>query len=203
MSRRYKKIKNPEFTIFVESFLGQAEANKAVLQFSEAKLDELSGNNTELKAKLLSRQNLQDSLDATDERIKFLRENMNKAVARFENDADNNEEVSNSVKELLGFDTNSQSAASLGITVPQDLLVNGTSDGINHLKWNRNGNRYGTAFIIEAKIGDSSAWNIIDVVTVSKYDHKNQTPGVKVQYRVRAKRGEQESTASNTATVYG
>ena len=44
---------------------------------------------------------------------------------------------------------------------------------------------------------------IIDVVTSSAYDHTNQTPGVKSQYRIKAKRGDLESGPSNTAVVYG
>lgn len=203
MSRRYKKIKNPEFTIFVESFLVQAEENKQILNFNTTKITDLSNDNAQLKAKLLEQRNLMDSIDSVNQDVKAMREKMNKSIEYFENDADNNENVTEGMKERMGFDTNGQSSSIVGIMVPSDLLVNGTSDGINHLKWNRNGNRYGTAFIIEAKIGDSSTWTIIDVVTVTKYDHKNQTPGVKIQYRVRAKRSEMESTPSNTATVYG
>jgi hypothetical protein len=83
------------------------------------------------------------------------------------------------------------------------LVATGTSDGTNSLKWNRSGNRQGTTFIIEAKIGDSNVWTMIDAVTNSTYKHKNQTPGVKVQYRVRAKRGDFESGYTNVAVVYG
>jgi len=203
MSKKYKKMKNPEFTIFVENMLNQAELNKTTLEFDAAKVTELTSGNTALKVKLLSIQNLQDTLDSEIQAVKTLRGKMNNGVEKLEKDADNNDKVTESLKELLGFDVKTQNAGVSGISVPVDLLVNGTSDGINHLKWNRNGNRYGTTFIIEAKIGDSNTWVIIDAITVTKYEHKNQTPGVKVQYRVRAKRGDLESTASNVAVVYG
>jgi hypothetical protein len=203
MSKKYKKMKNPEFTIFVENMVNQAEANKTTLEFDAAKITELNDNNILLKAKLLSIQNLQDTLDSEIQSIKMLRISMNGAVEKLEIDAGNNDKVSGSLIELLGFSVKNSNNGSSGVAVPMDLLVNGTSDGINHLKWSRNGNRQGTTFIIEAKIGDSNNWIIIDAVTNTKYDHKNQTPGVKVQYRIRAKRGDFETTASNMAVVYG
>lgn len=203
MSKKYKKLKNPEFTIFVENMTNQAELNQTTLEFDVNKVTELKDDNTALKAKLLLIQNLQDTLDSEFQAIKTLRDKMNKRVEKFEIEAENNEKVNDSLIELLGFDVKTQNAGNSGIFVPSELLVNGTSDGINHLKFNRNGNRQGTNFIIEAKIGDSNTWVIIDVITNTKYDHKNQTPGVKVQYRVRAKRGDLESTPSNVAVVYG
>ena len=203
MAKRYKKLKNPEFTIFIESFLGHIEPNKSVLGFDSAKVAELENDNAELKAALLSIKNLQDMLDSKIQSVKTIRAKMDNSVEKFEKNAANNETVSKSLMELLGFDIKTQHFGIPGISVPIELFVNGTSDGINHLKFNRNANRQGTNFIIEAKIADSTSWVIIDVITNTKYDHKNQTPGVRVQYRVRAKRGELESTASNIATVYG
>ena len=52
------------------------------------------------------------------------------------------------------------------------------------------------------KTGESTTYTMVDVVTKTKYDHKNQTPGVKVSYRILAKRGEKLSGHSNIATVY-
>lgn len=196
-------MKNPEFTIFVENMLNQAELNKTILEFDAAKLTELTNDNIALKAKLLLLQNLQDTLDSEIKAAKTLRDKMNNGVEKLEIDADNNDNVTDSLIELIGFDVKTQNSGSSGISVPTALLVNGTSDGINHLRFNRNGNRQGTNFIIEAKIDDSNTWVIIDVITNTKYDHKNQTPGVKIQYRVRAKRGDLESTPSNVAVVYG
>lgn len=203
MSKKYKKMKNPEFTIFVENMMNQADINKPILEFDPEKVTELKDDNAQLKAKLLSIKNLEDTLDSEAQAIKALRSKMNISVERFEIDADNNEKVTESLKELLGLSVKSSNGGFSGVTVPMDLLVNGTSDGINHLKWSRNGNRQGTTFIIEVRIGDSNNWIIIDAVTNTKYDHKNQTPGVRIQYRVRAKRGDIESIASNIAIVYG
>ena len=88
-------------------------------------------------------------------------------------------------------------------SAPSDLVATGTSDGTNHLKWKRNGNRQGTIFIIEGKIGAATTWSIVAAVTNSAYRHTNQTPGVKAEYRIKAKRGDLESGPSNTAVVYG
>jgi hypothetical protein len=107
------------------------------------------------------------------------------------------------ILEELGLNINESHSGGSAPFSPADLVATGTSDGTNSLKWSRSGNRQGTTYIIEAKFGDSNDWVMIDAVTRSNYKHVNQTPGVKVQYRVKAKRGEFVSGYTNTAVVYG
>lgn len=85
---------------------------------------------------------------------------------------------------------------------PLDLLVEGFSNGNNNLKFNRNGNKQNTIFNVEAKIGGAADFVIVGSTTKTTWVHKNQTPGVKVVYRVRAQRGDDYSDYSNPATVY-
>lgn len=202
MSKKYYKLNNPAFTIFTANLLNQSEANKAILKFPPDDVSGLTTDNQSLETELLERQALADALAAKDVSIRETRNRMNKRVDTLQIDAKNNAEVSKSLLEMLGFDTDENKPSSSTPVPPTDLVVTGTSDGVNHLKWKRNGNRQGTLFVIEAKFGDSNAWVIVDVTTSVKYEHKNQTPGVKVQYRIKAKRGDAESTASNIAIVY-
>jgi hypothetical protein len=58
-------------------------------------------------------------------------------------------------------------------------------------------------FIVEAKIGDAASFVIVDAITSSIYEHTNQAPGIKTQYRIKAKRGETTSGYSNVGVVYG
>lgn len=70
------------------------------------------------------------------------------------------------------------------------------------LKWSRNGNRPGTQYRIEAKINGATIWGLVDMVTLAKYDHAGQIPGVSATYRVIAKRNIQQSAPSGEASVY-
>jgi hypothetical protein len=202
MSRKFYRLSNAEFTIFTTNLLIEINKNKAVLGYKQADVDGLEGDNTEQKTELLERQSIQDSLNAKNVSVKARRTKMNKMVAKMQTDAENNDDVSDSLLETLGFDAREGNAAAQPLNPPKELSVSGSSDGVNRLKFNRNGNKQGTLFYIYAKTGDAGEAVLIEVITGTKYDHKNQTPGIKVQYFVKAKRGEEESAASNTAIVY-
>jgi len=96
-------------------------------------------------------------------------------------------------------------------TLPTDVIpiavsgvaVYGTSDGINHLAWNRNGNKSGTDFNIEAQIGTSTAWVLVGHTRAVKWNHVGQTPGVQIRYRIISQRANRFSGPSNEAIVYG
>jgi hypothetical protein len=57
-------------------------------------------------------------------------------------------------------------------------------------------------YIIEAKIGNSAEYMFVKALTKARFEHKNQTPGVRAFYRVKAIRGDLESAYSNEAVVY-
>ena len=86
--------------------------------------------------------------------------------------------------------------------IPTNLVAYGTDIGINLLSWNRNGNKANTTFIIEAKIGAATTWQIVGTATKAEFKHTGQTPGQKVSYRVLARRPAGDSDFSNTAVVY-
>lgn len=202
MNKKYTRMNNAEFTIFCTNLLNEIEINKTILGFPTAKVTELTGGNDSHKTDLLTRQNLGDSLKAVNVGIKARRKILNKLIGQLEAAAKNNDNVSDILLEQLGFDAREGNAQSVPLTAPKELSASGTSDGVNRLKFNRNGNKQGTLFYIYAKTGDATDWSLIDVITNTTYEHKNQTPGVKVQYCVKAKRGDEESAASNTAVVY-
>ncbi|MET0753255.1 MAG: fibronectin type III domain-containing protein, partial [Pyrinomonadaceae bacterium] len=103
----------------------------------------------------------------------------------------------------ISIDADEGGKSAIAPQAPVDLLVEGFSSGKNSLKWNRNGNKSGTIFIIEAKTGDETKYAIVGTTTKSAFDHKDQKPGMKQVYRVRAQRGDDFSDYSNEAVVYG
>jgi len=203
MAQSFYKMSHSEFVIWMKNMLTVVESNNSIANIDAALITDAKGTRTSLSTNLDERQTIEDSLSGKNEEIKFNRNDLNKKAAKIQSLLKLNSDVSSSLIEQAGFNIDEGGRTSSAPNSPTDLVVTGTSDGVNHLKWKRNGNLHGTLFFIEAKIGNSDAWAIIDTITGSKYDHTNQTPGVKVQYRIRAKRGNAESTASNVAVVYG
>ncbi|CAN5330215.1 hypothetical protein BH10ACI1_BH10ACI1_03380 [soil metagenome] len=202
MADNFYKLSNSEFIIWMKNMTDVVQTNLALTGIDQAFLDEAKTSRQNLATNLGDKQTLEDNLSAKNQEIKFNRNFNNKKAAKIQGWLKLNENVLNSLIEQAGFNVDDGVKTSTAAVSPTDLVATGTSDGTNRLKWSRNGNKQGTLFMIEAKIGDSNTWVLIDTVTNSKYEHKNQTPGVKIQYRVKAKRGESISTASNTAVVY-
>lgn len=108
--------------------------------------------------------------------------------------------VTNALKASLGITV--APSTSGPVVVPTELTVIGYETGVNALAWKRNGNAKGTAFIIEVKPVDGGVWTMITTCTNLKFDHTGQTPGVRLAYRVSAKRGSSQSVACAPVVVY-
>jgi hypothetical protein len=81
------------------------------------------------------------------------------------------------------------------------LTVNGCSDGVNQLKWNRSTNSPGTVFIIESRLSTGN-WEVIAVVSKTSFDHVDQPVGEEQWYRIKANRSGQTSPACPAVAVY-
>ncbi len=202
MAENFYKLSNSEFIIWMKNMLTMVE-NNSVANIEAGLITQSKGIRTNLEANLSEKLNLEENLAGKSLEIKFNRKEANKNAAKIRDSLRLNSNVATGFIEIAGFNVVDGVKTTTAPVAPTDLVVTGTSDGINKLTWKRNGNKQGTLFMIEARSGDSGAWLIIDTVTNTKYEHKNQVPGVKIQYRIKAKRGTKESTASNMAVVYG
>lgn len=88
------------------------------------------------------------------------------------------------------------------LTPATELSASGSSNGANILKWNRNGNTDRTLFLIEALYPGESGWQFVATTTKARCIHQDQTPGVRVIYRVTSQRGDKKSLPSGLAQVY-
>lgn len=89
------------------------------------------------------------------------------------------------------------------VVPPIDLTAVGYANGQNRLKWKRGTNAPNTGYLIEASYGDSGEWSFVAMSTATRYTHMDQTPGVKVTYRVISQRAGVQGGSSNEAIVYG
>lgn len=104
--------------------------------------------------------------------------------------------------ELLGLDPDSTNLTPIVPVAPTDLVVEGRSNGINYLRWKSGGNKPRTTYIIEAKIGAATEYVFIKATTKVRFEHKNQTPGIKALYRAKAVNADLESPFSNEGVIY-
>ncbi|MEQ1605775.1 MAG: fibronectin type III domain-containing protein [Pyrinomonadaceae bacterium] len=203
MATRIYPVNDAEFAIWLKNFINKSNANLAALNMTAAQTADLQAKLTTFEGDLDLKQQKKEESVAQTALVKTERAELNKIVGLLNNGIKSIDGLAPNIIEEIGLNVNESTGSGSAPTAPSDLVVTGTSDGTNHLKWKRNGNRQGTIFVIEGKFGDAATWTIVDVVTSSNYDHTNQTPGVKAQYRIKAKRGDLESGPSNTAVVYG
>lgn len=202
MADSFYKLSNAEFIIWLQNMLTTVENNNAVALIDQNLLDTTGSGRVVLATNLGERQSIKDILAGKNVEIRTNRKDLNKKVSKIQIALKNNENISNSFIEQAGFNVSDGVKSPIVPIQPTDLVASGTSDGTNRMKFNRNGNKSGVLFIIEAQIGDSTVWMMIDAIKTTKYEHKNQTPGVKIRYRVRAKSGDLISSPSNVASVY-
>ncbi len=192
-----------EFAIWLKNFINKSNAYLAQLDLTASQTADLQTKLTAFETNLDLKQEKKEESSAQNELVRVDRRELNKIVGLLNNGFKGIDGLPTNILEELGLSVSDGPSAPTQPNAPVDLVVTGTSEGTNHLKWKRNGNRQGTLFVIEGKIGDATTWSIVGVVTSSSYDHTNQTPGVKAQYRIKAKRGDLESGPSNTGVVYG
>ncbi len=70
------------------------------------------------------------------------------------------------------------------------------------VKWHKNGNFYGTGYVIERQLGAGAAWTTIEKVTATRFVDTTLTPGVNATYRITATRGHLASAPSAEASLY-
>ncbi len=85
---------------------------------------------------------------------------------------------------------------------PTNLQVVASADGTNRLFWRAGDDVSSTLYDIEAQIGDNPNFVLVYTTGARKFDHKNQTPGVKITYRISARRRGISSGFSNLAQAY-
>jgi hypothetical protein len=85
---------------------------------------------------------------------------------------------------------------------PSDLVVTARADGTHFMQWKANGNKSGTLYLPHVKVGDATAWTLLEPTTKTSFQHTGNTPGVKATYMVKARRRDITGPESNIAVVY-
>lgn len=202
MAKTFYPANNAEFLIWLLNFITVATTNKVKLGLSDPQIAALETLRAGFSDQLNEQQAKKEASVAATTLVKDSRKNLNSEIGSLNAIFKANKEIAADLIEALGLSANGDSAVSSVPVAPVDLVVTGSSNGTNSLKWAGGGNKQRTTYIVEAKIGDAANYVFVAVSTKLRYQHKNQTPGVRVFYRVKAVNGDQESAYSNSAVIY-
>ncbi len=202
MPKKYYQMTPLELSVFLKNLNTIAEANKTTLSISDPTITGLTGISTGLDEKIEERQTTKEAASAAVTALKQKYKEALTAIGLLNTTLKGNKDAPAELIEMMGLDAEDGIATTIIPLAPLDLVVTGSSNGINYVKWKSGGNKPRTTYILEAKIGDATEYVFIKTTTKVRFEHKNQTPGVKVLYRIKAVHGDLESAFSNEAVVY-
>ncbi len=202
MITKIYKMSDADFSVWLENFENVIDENLAALNLTAANLTEMQTLKEEMKNALAERQSVEEMKRA---KIAVLREKRRaalKKVAYYNKILPANEAISIELIGRLGLNITVSNTATVEPSQPVGLVAESFANGINELSWKKNGNRAGTFYIIEARLETEPKFVYVGSTSKTKFEHKNQRPGVRMFYRVKALRHDEESTYSNEAVVY-
>lgn len=88
------------------------------------------------------------------------------------------------------------------VTAVVGLVARGSEDGVNALRFSRNGNAPGTAFIIEYSEFADGPWSLAGVTTRTRFLHPGNVPGQAIWYRVTSMRAGENSVPTPPVALY-
>ena len=198
----YFPVKETEFTVWLGNFVTVVNANLATAGLVAADLTpittlqtSLSANISDVEAKKAALASATQTKDATKEAvIQKVRALVNRIQA--------NAAVTAALKAQMGITTRDGSHYPQSPVVPNQLMAELLSDGSIELDWNRNGNSPGTQFVIECRVLPSANWQLLNVVTKTSFLHSGHAIGAGLEYRIKARKGNETSIASNVAVIH-
>ena len=198
----HTKFSNNEFKNLLDDIAAKADGKAADFFVTQDLIDQIKTAGNTITADISDQAAKQAAAKAATNKLGQTRKDGDKLVSLLKRTMKANADFSPDKYVEFGFDADDLTPSAIAPQTPTDLSVEGFSNGTNELKFNRNGNKSGTVFVIEAKIGDAPNYSIIGTTKKTTYRHTGQKPGVKIVYRIRAQRGDQFSEYSNEAVIY-
>jgi hypothetical protein len=202
MISKIYKMSDAEFSVWLENFENVLENNLAALNLTAANLTELQALSGEMKDALAERQSVEEMKRAKIVKLREKRKAVVKKVAYYNKILPANEAISGELIEMLGLNAAIPNTAVVNPNRPVELIAESSASGVNELRWKKNGNRAGTFYIVESRLESEPKFVYTGSTSKTKFEHKNQRPGVRMFYRVKAQRSDTESVYSNEAVVY-
>jgi hypothetical protein len=198
----HSKLSHSEFKNLLDLIESKADGNAAEFGLTQADVLQIQAIRDRMETDIADQAAKDAAAEAATAKLTATRKEGNKLLSLNKMTMRSNQVKDDKFAEL-GFGTDDSVDTPVAPLTPAELSVQGFSNGANKLKFKRNGNKQHTIFNVEAKIGNAPNFVIVGTTTTTNFNHENQTPGVKVVYRVRAQRsGGEFSEYSNEAVVY-
>ncbi|MBC8384797.1 MAG: fibronectin type III domain-containing protein [Candidatus Cloacimonetes bacterium] len=196
------KMPDKDLGPYCENFNNVADENKVVLKLSDEEIIKFIEKATDFKSKLSESVAAQIAAAEAVVAKNLSREDLTVFykghIAKFQVD----NEIPDTLRASLGITIRDKIPSHVPAYKPEDLKAEGKASGTIVLDWKAGQNKQNTLYIIESRHADQPDFVRVDMVTATKYNHKNQTPGKFVTYRIIARRGDEYSEPSNEASVY-
>ncbi len=191
-----------EFINWFRTFVTVAAANLVTLKIDQTLIDEW---NVKLDA-LIAAQNTVDLTKSAAREAVVDKDNkwniLIDIASEYNGIFQSDKKVPQEVIEALGLHRHDTTPSHEVPFPPTDVKVIGSPKGIHKIYWSKNGNKPGTQYIIEVKYALDGAFQNVDTITATRYDHQNQKPGVPAWYRITPRRGKLLGDPSETVGVY-
>lgn len=187
------------FEQWLENFAAVCDANNTTLGLSPTEVTTIEGYSTTFNGAMNNVAQTKASFQGAVSGKNANRRTITTAVRALAREFKANPAISAELLRQLGIVSDNSAGPVRTVT---GLTATGCSNGVNELKWNRNGNSPVTSFVIEYALGLSNDWNFAGVTTKTTFDHENQTPGVFLRYRVISNRAGQTSAPSDPVSIY-
>jgi len=187
---------------FYETYIHGATANMTALNYTQIDIDNMTALLTALQS---AHTGLLNAKAAFAEAVELKDISMNSAIKDIQDRSaliQADKKLADTVREAMGLPVHDKIPSHETPFQPSDLQIKPLSTGTIKIDWNANGNKSGTQYIIEVKFALDGNFQNVDTVTATKYDHKNQTPGVPAWYRITPRRGKLVGESSETVGVY-
>ena len=191
-----------KFENWADQFAKKVGTDFASLGVKEAMSIQLTEDATDFVTKMSDLLNAKIAAKAATEAKNDTRTALESVVRTVAGIIQSNPDVTDEQKKALGLPVHDSVHSVVHPQQPKELNAKGDPAGVNLLNWEPGENKPGTMYVIEAMKQDETGFSYVDVVTKTKYDHKNQKPGEMITYQVKAKRGDEISAPSNAAVVY-
>ena len=197
----FSGMSDVEILAWMDNFVSVTTGAPAQYGTTRAQVDSLKAKADELRANIAARLTADDAAKAAVISQKASRQSSEPDASYLNTIIKADPNVSDADKQAAGIETAKPRSKTAPVR-PENLVAHGFEDGRNVLKWNREGNKPNTQFIVESKNDKAGDFAYLATTTETKYEHMNVKPGTRYAYRVKAQRSGEESTYSNEATVY-
>jgi hypothetical protein len=198
----YFPLKETEFTVWLGNFVTAVNANLATTGLVAADLTPITTLQATLTANLADVETKKAALASATQTKDATKEAVIQKVRALVNRIQANAAVTPAMKAQMGITTGNSSNYPQNPVAPNQLIAELLPDGSIELDWNRNGNGPGTQFVIEYRALPSAAWQLLNVVTKTSFIHSGHAIGNGIEYRVKARKGNETSAPCNTAVIH-